>query len=44
MAYTTQQAIETLNGYLSINENDKKYIDDTKKEASYLNYRLVKGL
>lgn len=31
MAYTTQQAIETLNGYLLINETDKEYIDDTKK-------------
>ena len=36
MAYTTQQAIETLNGYLSINENDKKYIDDTKKRGFVL--------
>lgn len=33
MAYTTQQAIETLNGYLSINETDKEYIDDTKKRG-----------
>lgn len=36
MAYTTQQAIETLNGYLSINENDKEYIDDTKKRGFVL--------
>ena len=36
MAYTTQQAIETLNGYLSINETDKEYIDDTKKRGFVL--------
>ena len=36
MAYTTQQAIETLNGYLSINETDKEYIDDTKKRGFIL--------
>lgn len=31
MAYTTKQAIETLDGYLSINESDKEYIEDTKE-------------
>lgn len=36
MAYTTQQAIETLNGYLLINETDKEYIDDTKKRGFVL--------
>lgn len=33
MAYTTKQAIETLDGYLSINESDKEYIEDTKERG-----------
>lgn len=32
MAYTTQQAVVTLNGYLSI-ESKKRYIDDTKNRG-----------
>lgn len=33
MAYTTQQAVVTLNGYLSIEESKKRYIDDTKNRG-----------
>lgn len=33
MAYTTQQAVVTLNGYLSIEESRKRYIDDTKNRG-----------
>lgn len=33
MAYTTQQAVVTLNSYLSIQENQKRYIDDTKNRG-----------
>lgn len=32
MAYTTQQAVDTLNGYLGIGDDKKEYIEDTKKE------------
>lgn len=31
--YTTQQAVITLNGYLSIEERKKRYIEDTKKRG-----------
>ena len=44
MAYTTQQAIETLNGYLSINETDKEYIDDTKKRGFVFELSSGEGL
>ena len=33
MAYTTQQALETLNGYMSITDSQKEVIDDTKKRG-----------
>ena len=33
MAYTTQQAVVTLNGYLSIEESKKRYIEDTKNRG-----------
>lgn len=33
MAYTTQQAIETLNKYLGIDDSRKKYIDETKNRG-----------
>ena len=33
MAYTTQDAVVTLNRYLSIQESDKQYIDDTKNRG-----------
>lgn len=33
MAYTTQDAIVTFNGYLSICENEKRYIEDTKNRG-----------
>ena len=36
MAYTTQQAIVTLNNYLAINESDKEYIEDTKNRGFVL--------
>lgn len=41
MAYTTQQAIGTLNGYLSINDTDKEYIENTKKRGFVL--KLASG-
>ena len=33
MAYTTQQAIETLNGYLNIRDDQKSVIADTKNRG-----------
>lgn len=33
MAYTTQQAVDTLNGYLGISEEDKTSIDKTKNRG-----------
>lgn len=33
MAYTTQQALETLNGYMSITDSQKEVVDDTKKRG-----------
>lgn len=33
MAYTTNQAIETLNGYLGINDSEKEIIENTKKRG-----------
>ena len=33
MAYTTQQAIETLNSYLNINNDQKNIIEDTKNRG-----------
>lgn len=33
MAYTTQQAFETLNGYMSMTDSQKEIIDDTKKRG-----------
>lgn len=33
MAYTTNQAIETLNRYLGINDSDKEIIENTKKRG-----------
>lgn len=36
MAYTTQQAVDTLNGYLGISEERKEYIDDTKNRGFVL--------
>lgn len=33
MAYTTQDAVVTLNGYLSIQEREKQYIEDTKNRG-----------
>jgi len=33
MAYTTQQALETLNGYMSITDSKKEVIDNTKKRG-----------
>ncbi len=36
MAYTTNQAIATLNGYLGITDTDKKIIDDTKNRGFVL--------
>lgn len=33
MAYTTQQAIETLNGYLNISDDQKSVIADTKNRG-----------
>lgn len=33
MAYTTQQALETLNGYMSMTDSQKEVIDDTKKRG-----------
>lgn len=41
MAYTTKQAIETLDGYLSINESDKEYIEDTKERGFV--FKLLTG-
>ena len=36
MAYTTQQAVDTLNGYLGISEERKEYIEDTKNRGFVL--------
>lgn len=36
MAYTTQQAVDTLNGYLGISEERKEYIGDTKNRGFVL--------
>lgn len=36
MAYTTQQAVNTLNGYLGISEERKEYIEDTKNRGFVL--------
>lgn len=36
MAYTTQQAVNTLNGYLGISEERKEYIEDTKHRGFVL--------
>lgn len=36
MAYTTQQAVDTLNGYLGISEERKEYIEDTKSRGFVL--------
>lgn len=36
MAYTTQQAVDTLNGYLGILEERKEYIEDTKSRGFVL--------
>lgn len=36
MAYTTQQALNTLNGYLGIQEEMKEYIENTKKRGFVL--------
>lgn len=36
MAYTTQQAVDTLNGYLGINNDRKEYIDGTKNRGFVL--------
>lgn len=36
MAYTTNQAVSTLNKYLGITEDDKEFIDDTKKRGFVL--------
>lgn len=36
MAYTTQQAISALDRYLNIQENQKEYIEDTKKRGFLL--------
>ena len=36
MAYTTQQAISALDRYLKIQENQKEYIEDTKKRGFLL--------
>lgn len=36
MAYTTQQAVDTLNGYLGISEERKEYINDTKNRGFVL--------
>lgn len=36
MAYTTQQAVDTLNGYLGISEERKEYINDTKNRGFIL--------
>lgn len=36
MAYTTQQALNTLNGYLGIQEEMKEYIENTKKRGFIL--------
>ena len=36
MAYTAQQAVNTLNGYLGISEERKEYIEDTKNRGFVL--------
>lgn len=36
MAYTTQQAVDTLNGYLNITDDRKEYIEDTKNRGFVL--------
>lgn len=36
MAYTTQQAVDTLNGYLGISEERKEYIEDTQNRGFVL--------
>ena len=36
MAYTTQQAVSTLDGYLGIPEDRKEYIEDTKNRGFVL--------
>ena len=41
MAYTTNQAIETLNRYLGINDSDKEIIENTKKRGFV--YKLPNG-